>query len=174
MLERAARDRIDEEPRVEPVDDELRLVHRVQQHVELTAIDADRGVRVGGGSSARIPRADARRGGSVRRACSRAVARHRLAQAVGVDVELAGELHDVLVADEIARVLGDDGGPGLGRAGPALERGEVGGGEHAVEAELQERRGPLERTQELLRDRRATRRRGRGRQAGRRPASWIS
>ena len=39
-VERAARDRIGEQPVVEPVDDQLGLVHRVAQHVELAPVDA--------------------------------------------------------------------------------------------------------------------------------------
>ena len=59
-------------------------------------------------------------------------------------------------------------------AGAALERGEVGGRQHAVEAELEERCGALERTAGARPGRRATRRPGSlpaGRSA---TSSWIS
>ena len=59
-VERAASERIDEEALVEPVDHELGLVHRVEQHVELATVDTHRGRRVVGGSS-RDSRDDGRR-----------------------------------------------------------------------------------------------------------------
>ena len=65
--------------------------------------------------------------------------------------------------------------PRLGRAGPAFERGEVGGREHPVDAELQERRARRSTAfTSSVAGRRATRRRDRG-PAGRSATwNWIS
>ena len=92
---RSARDRIDEQGRVQPVGHQLGLVDRPPQDVELAPVD-----RVGGDAAHRVAdrRLDSSRAGR-RRAAARTASR----EPVGVDVELARQLHDVLVAHELAR-----------------------------------------------------------------------
>ena len=133
-------------------------------------------------SSRRSTRGDARprraapepgRDGRAPASAPRGAARSdRVAQPVGVDVEPAGELHHVLVAHEVARVLGDDRRRRLGRPGPALERrrgrrrrahGRCGTRGTAWRA--------VDRAAAAPRGRRATRRRDRDRRAGRPPRS---
>ena len=68
----------------------------------------------------------------------------RRPQPVGVELAALGDGHHVLVADELAGVLGDGGQRHLGRLAPALGGAQVGGGEDPLDAEPEERHGLLD------------------------------
>ena len=72
------------------------------------------------------------------RACSGGRARSRS----GSMRHAVGDLHEVLVAHELVGVLGDHRQRGLGGAGPALGRAQVGRGERPLDAEREERAAP--------------------------------
>ncbi len=114
QLERGPCHRVTEEVAVEPVGHELGIVDRVQQHVELAAIHPNGWARV---TTMRRPVATRRFVARLRTpahlgwsagALTAPGTFHRVAHAIGVDVEGARELHDVLVAHEVARVLGHE------------------------------------------------------------------
>ena len=150
--------------RVEPVDDELGLVHRPPQHVELAAVDAD-GVRGARPLDVRrrrrapaVARLAARRArpsrGAGRRRCR---ARPRASSRTGRARARSDARRRCAAA-------------GLGGAGPALERRRGRRPRARGRARnSQERRGPLDRGDAAAAGRRARRRRDRARREGRRP-----
>ena len=113
--ERSPRERIDEQGDVEAAAHQLRRLHRPPQRVELAPIDG-------------LCRPGARRRlATPARTCGRcAHLTDRVAHTIGLDLEPARELHDVLVAHEIVRMLGDQHRALLRGARPAFERRRVG------------------------------------------------
>ena len=95
------------------------------------------------GRASRSP-AGSRRRSSRSRGGGRGAPQH-LPELLGRDPVLPGDLHHVLVADELARMLPDHLDRGLGGPRPALGGGEVGRREHAIDPELEERHRGLHR-----------------------------
>ena len=91
-------------------------------------------------------RARRRRAGATARACD------RVAQPVGIDVEPARELHDVLVAHEVVRMLGDQRRRVLrGTCARPSSDDDRRRAQQPVEPELEERRRALHRGDERFR-----------------------
>ena len=133
QLEHRACGGIGEQLGVEPVGHHLGFVDRPAQQVELAPVDrATRRDRAAGPRTSGARRYAARRSGRADDRAAPTAALTTASRSASASMPSRGrELHDVLVAHELARVLGDDRRGGL--AGPAapFERVEVGRGRAA-------------------------------------------